>query len=91
MKEMKIIETDSMIIIKNAPIEFISVIDKLPWTLFWWEGYLSDGLFGAPFLPTSYDQMVDLINKPLHELFDIEALEEEEDASIVFTLYFHIM
>ena len=88
MKKMEIIETDSIIMIKNAPIEFISVIKELPWKLFWWEGYLSDGIFGAPFVPRDYDQVVGLVDKPIKEFIDIEELEKDEDANIIFDLYF---
>lgn len=88
MKKMEIIETDSIIMIKNAPIEFIGVIKELPWKLFWWEGYLSDGIFGAPFVPCDYDQVVGLVDKPIEEFIDVEELKKDEDANIIFDLYF---
>lgn len=90
---MKIEEGNSYIIIREAPPEFLYIIKKLPWYLFWWETNISHTLLGELGIvhPTTLEDI--MMEKPIDEAFDIQALsagieDNEEKLEANFTFYF---
>ena len=84
---MKIKDTKSIVIIKDAPLYVMETTQKLPLKLFWWEGKLTNGILKTSFMPKGAEHLEKPIS--LDEFFNMEEVEKDDDVLITFDLYFY--
>lgn len=84
---MEIQDTNSVLIIKDAPMYVMETTQELPLKLFWWEGKITNDILVTSFLPKTSEQLKEPM--VLEEFFNIVEVEKDEDTTITFDLYFY--
>ena len=84
---MDIKETESVLIIKDAPMYVMETIQHSPLKLFWWEGKLTNGILETSFIPKGVKHIEAPIS--LDDFFNTEEVEKDDDVLITFDLYFY--
>lgn len=81
---MEIKETDTFVIIEDAPLGLCRCVELLPLRLFWYEIIMSEGIMRVTVVPSSIESIM---------YFDIDEILDQEkmiddDVEVTLNLYF---
>ena len=82
---MEIRETDTFVIMENAPFGFCKCVELLPLRLFWYEIIMSEGIMRVTVVPSSIEPIKYF---DIDEILDKEKMIDDDEVEVKLNLYF---